>query len=189
MIFEENQIATITELSDAARRRSKELKESLGEAIRIEKFWTTLGEHMDRDWPLHVLSLMDENTELLTNLRKQSNDAIPHLVEIYKKVTTEAKEHRSRFPIELDNVFHEAGVEIDADSRHPKYYMRDKFFTLEINDKKQTARLSDMEGKLAEFLADVGAALEIFQKHDTRIFARKFNGKQFQLNKSVTISE
>ena len=36
-----------------------------------------------------------------------------------------------------------------------------------------------MEGKLAEFPADVGAAWEMFQKHDTRIFARKFNGKQF----------
>ena len=170
---------TVRDLKAGAARRSGDLRAALKEAEEEEKTWTSLLDYMNRDWPIHILHLINEKQAIFKRMRHESHPGVIHLEEVFRSAKDEAEQVRRRFPNRLDEACRAAKLEIDADSRHPKYYFQQKFFTLEVNDQKQQARLSDHEGKVAECPADIGAVVETVKKERDRIFGRKFESKIF----------
>lgn len=177
MTFSPESIGFARELSASRRQTATQLRTQAEEASHIEKVCTDLVIFLEKGWVIHVLHLLDKEKITLRGICKGSD--LSSLEEIYLKAKDEAEKTQRRFPSLLDQACREANLEINPESRHPRYYFDGMFFTLEINDQKKTARLSDYEGTLGELPCDVGAVVEAIQRERNRVFERKFNGKAF----------
>ena len=70
-------------------------------------------------------------------------------------------------------------LSLARDSRHPQYNFYEGFLRVEIDERRGQARLSDYEGRLDEFPADVGAVLDVVRREARRLFEREFDGNKF----------
>lgn len=163
----------------AAKERLKIIKTQLEEAARIEKNWDDFLRFTSRKWFMHTLDLLDKQVSTF----KKLGDEDPRVLSIIEKVRLISKEASDdlirRYPAYIEEAFRKANLPLDPESRHPRYGLKSRFFQLEIDEKKRTAKLSDNEGRLAELPADIDAIVETIQREYKRIFGRPFSGKQF----------
>jgi hypothetical protein len=179
MTFDNQTIDQIRDLSATARRRAEELKREAEESGKIEQEWAKLLEFTQKGWPAHILGLLEEKTAQLKRLRIDAFDIEGVINRIAQTAKEDLEIQRRRFPNLLEQACREEGLEIHRDSRHPRYYFNEKFFTLEINDQKKTARVSNHEGRLEGLPFDIGAIIEAIKRQQERLFNRKFNSKAF----------
>ena len=169
----------VTELWDSAKERARALKVQADDAARIEKVWEGLHSFMVKDWPLHILDLLDREVTLLKGLRSQAHPAIQALEGVYRDAKAQADAVKRRYPSYLEEACRSAGLALDSESRHPNYSLEQRFFQLKVDEQKWVATLSDHEGRLAALPADVGAVVEVLLRERKRIFGRPFNGPKF----------
>jgi len=163
-----------------AKQKAKILKAEADEAARVHRVWEDLFAFLSKDWPLHILALIEREAELLKKLRADGNAAIPALEDVYRSSKEQAEGLKRRFVNNLDEACKASSLPLDRDSsRHPRYTFEKGFIHLEIDDYKGVARLSDNETRLDEFPADIGAIVEAVQREQKRLFARPFDGKKF----------
>ena len=112
-------------------------------------------------------------------MRADDDTSVERLEELYRVATNQMAELQRRFPAHLEEACKGADVSLDRTSRHPRYTFVDGFFQLDIDDRRGTARLSDYEGRLDEFPADVEAAVEVVERERKRVFARTFDPNKF----------
>lgn len=167
------------DLLASAKQHARTLKADAEEAARIEKVWDDFLRFSSRGWPLHVLNLLERESPLLKKMRGDNDGAVRALEDAYRIAKEQAEAIQRRYPGYLEDAFRAAKLPLDSDSRHPRYSLERKFFQLEIDDQRRMARLSDHEGRLAEFPADVGAVVETVQRERNRIFERPFDGRKF----------
>jgi hypothetical protein len=177
--FPDRIIQTIADLSVEAERKAKSLQAEANEVARVQKMWDDLHSFLHKRWSLHVLDLMDRETILLKKLRAENHPAMPVLDEVYQAAKDEANTVRRRFPAYLEEACNSNKLPIDRESRHPRYSFERGFLKLEVDDRKGVARLTDHEGRLDEFPADIGAIVKVVQREHTRIFGRLFDGDKF----------
>jgi hypothetical protein len=178
--FSDTAIDAIRGLSATAKQEAKILKAKADEAARLQRVWEGFGEYVDKKWFLHVLAVIDTESETLRTMRAAAHPAIPALEEIYRCSKEQAESLRRRFVNNLDEACRVNQLPLDRDSsRHPRYTFENGFLQLEIDDYKGLARLSDNEGKIDEIPADIGAIVELVQREHKRLFARKFDGAKF----------
>jgi len=172
-------IDKVRELHAQAKADTQRLKAEAEAAAQDEKTWANIYNVLDKGWILHLLAWLEKEAPRLKKMRAENHPAIPAIEEAYRR----AKEERDRifrhFPSLLEEAFANSGLSIDPTSRHPKYTLESGFFRLEIDEKKQIARLSDYEGRLAEIPADVQAVVETVRREHQRLFGRKYNAKKF----------
>lgn len=174
------------ELIDSMRQRSAEAKETAAalkaqaeQAVQIETVWGDLLTFVDRDWPLHILSLLDKRSSLLKDMRLSARPGIPELEQLYRLTKEHSKAVLRRFPLDLEQACRAGNLPLDPESRHPRYTFDQRFLQLEIDEQKGMARLSDNEGTLVQLPADVPAIVEKLQAERKRICGRRFDGKKF----------
>ena len=170
----------LRELRNGAESEARDLKRREEEAAQVEAFWDNLVKYLDKHWPIHILHLLERESVLLGRIRTTANENATSVISaLSQNAQKNAAVLKRRFPDTLYQACQEDGLTIHRESRHPRYYFEDKFFTLEINDQRLLARLSDYEGRLDEFPADIGAIIETIQRERRRLFGRQFDGKQF----------
>lgn len=179
MLFEEAIRDVIREALATARARSQELRAQAEGAARIESVWRDLHNFLSREWPLHVLHLLDKEAPLLRQLRTDNHPIVPTLESAYRVAKSQADEVVRRFPAHFEEGCRNAGLNLDRESRHPRYSFSNKFLQLDVDDGRRTARLNDNEGKLAELPADVPAIVELVKREAARLFDRPFDGRKF----------
>ncbi len=172
-------IDAIRELTATARQRAKALKAEADEAARLQKVWEDLTSFIEKNWLLHTLDLLGKEAELLKKLRAENHPAIPALEAVYRSAKEQADLLHRNFIKSLDEACSASKIPLDRDSRHPRYTFEEGFIQLEIDDYKGLARLSDHEGRLDEFPADIGAIVEAGKREHARLFGRQFDGKKF----------
>lgn len=158
---------------------AKALKAEADAAARVEKVWETLHCFMVKDWPLHILDLLDREPSLLNGLRADGHPAIQAIEELYRDAKEHADAVKRRYPSYLEEACGSAGLALDPESRHPTYSLEQRFFQLKVDEHRWVARLSDHEGRLADLPADVGAVAEVILRERQRIFGRPFNDPKF----------
>lgn len=163
----------------SAKEHAKALQAEAHAAARVEKVWEGLHSFMVKNWPLHVLDLLDRESLLLKRLRAEGHPAIQAIEEVYHDAKEQADAVKRRYPSYLEEACRSAGLALDPESRHPTYSLEQRFFQLKVDERKWTARLSDHEGRLADLPADVGAVAERIVRERERIFGRPFNGPKF----------
>lgn len=179
MEFPSPVLDAVKDLLCAAKERAKVLRADADDASRVQRVYEELVRHISHGWPLHVLSLLEKEAPLLKGMWAQNHSAIPVLEEAIRVAKEKADVIQRRYPGYLEDACRATNLPLDTDSRHPCYSFERKFIQLNIDDQRRTARLSDHEGRLAEFPADVGAVIEAIQREHTRLFGRPFDGKKF----------
>jgi hypothetical protein len=179
MGFRPQVLDSVRDLLAAARERAKALKAETDAAARIEKVWEALLGFIGKEWPLHLLDLLDREVPLLKAMRSDGHPAIAAIEDAYREAQEQADTLKRRYPSHLEDACRSAGLSLDPESRHPGYSFEQRFFQLKIDEQKWTARLSNHEGRLAELPADVGAIVEVILRERNRLFGRPFNGSKF----------
>lgn len=179
MKFPSDVINAISREQSKAATESQRLKKEADEARRTARFWTTINELAAKGWSMHILDLVGKEQARLKKMRADEHPAIPAIEKAYRLAKEDKEKIMRRYPALIEKAAGEANLQIDKNSRHPKYIFANGFFKLEVNESKGTARLSDNEGKLAEHPANVDAVVETLQREYKRVFERKFNGKKF----------
>lgn len=169
----------ITDLLASAKERTKALKAEADAAASIEKFLERLNSFIQKDWPFHVLDLVDRESTKLKTLRSEGHPAIQAIEKIYRDAKEQADTIKLRYPGLLEEACRKNGLVLDTDCRHPNYSLKQWFFQLKVDEKKWIARLYDHEGRLAELPADVDAVAEVLLREQKRLFGRPFDGYKF----------
>lgn len=172
----ESLLKDIRNLSESATEKANKLKAEAKEADRVKKVLADIDSLLNKGWYLHILELMDKETSLLKKMRTEDHPAIPSLEKI---ANDQADILKRNFPDYLEKSWTDSNPSLDRTSRHPRYTFEGGFFQLDVDDKKGIAHLSDYEGKLDEFPADIGAVIDAVQREHKRIFGRTFDGKKF----------
>jgi hypothetical protein len=159
--------------------RAKKLKAQAEEAEHITHIWKDLITFINKDWPLHIVDILDRETPLFKKLLEANNPAIISLEEIYRMSKEKAEVQRRRFPVLFEKACKEIGLPIDHDSQHPKYTFFNYFFKLEIDERRGMASLGNYEGRLKDLPADISAIIEVIEIERKRIFERTYDGTRF----------
>lgn len=179
MEFPVEMIDKVRTLHAQAKEDAQRLKAEAEAAAQSERLWSELHGFLDKGWTLHLLALLEKEAPRLKKMRAEEHPAIPVIEDAYRRAAEERDRIFRRFPSLLEEAFSNSDLSIDRTSRHPKYTLESGFFSLDIDEKKQTARLSDHEGRLAEIPADVQAIVETVRRERQRLFDRKYNAKKF----------
>lgn len=157
---------------------TQELQKQIAETRTIEVFCSAFLKYIEKDWPIHLLHLIEKERKLIALLKERQD--LPFSIEEAEKESKESMMNTMRrFPLLIEESCKTHQLKIDTTSRHPKYTFNDGFFRLEIDEKKYKAKFSDTEGNLFEISADVDAIVELILKEKERIFGRKFDGNKF----------
>lgn len=177
-----NTLQQVRKLHAQAKEDSQRLRSEAEAAAKAEKTWADFQNFLDQGWALHLLDLLGREAPRLKKMRVENHPAIEAIDETSRIAEEERDRIFRRLPSLLQEAFADSGLPLDPTSRHPKYTLESGFFRLDIDEKKQTARLSDHEGRLAEIPADVQAIIGIARKERQRLFDRKFDAEQFLKN-------
>jgi hypothetical protein len=165
---------------EAAEQRVRDLQAQLDEAQRIQQAWKDVATYMEKGWPLHLLTVLrDPMMARLIPTAPQPEAVAAACTEAQTTASAQVQGLNRRFPMLLEQACDQAGIPIDPESRHPNYSLDQQFFQLSFNADKQTVRLSNVEGRLNDIPADIGAVTDAIQRERRRLFERPFNGAEF----------
>lgn len=170
---------SVKQLNSQLQENSNRLKVEAEEAQKMSVLISTLLSYLEKGWPMHFLNLADKEDKMLQKLRTDGFVQIQELEEAYRKAKEESDRLIRRYPSVFDEACKAARITLDANSPHPKYGIKNGFFRVEINESTRVAKLSDLEGKLAELPADVEAVVRRIRIEYTRVFDRRFHGPNF----------
>lgn len=172
-------IHAIRALVSRSRQHAEELRAQAGEAERIKSIWERLFSYVEQDWPLHIVDLMERESALLKELRARNDTMVPALEEIFQIAKSRTQGLHYLLPKQMEEASKAHDLPLDLESRHPRYSFDGGFFRVEIDDAKRIAKLSDNEGELARFPADIGAIVSRLLQERKRVLGRAFNGHAF----------
>ncbi|MEA2031950.1 MAG: hypothetical protein U9N55_10210 [candidate division Zixibacteria bacterium] len=179
MEFSQKILDQVRELHEVVKIEVQRLKSEADEAAKTERIWSQCRDYLSKGWSLHFIALIEREAPRLKKMRANNHPIIPMIEDTYHHAKKDSDLMIRRYPAFLEDSCKSAELELDSDSRHPKYRLEHGFFRLEVNEKKRTALLSDHEGRLANLPADVDAVVETIQRENKRIFGRPFNGSKF----------
>lgn len=170
---------SVKQLNGQLLENCNRLKAEAEEAQKMGVLISTLLSYIEKGWPMHFVNLADKEAKMLQKLRNDGVTQIQRLEEAYKHAKEESDRLMRRYPTVFDEACKAARITLDTNSPHPKYGIRNGFFKVEINESTRVAKISDLEGKLAELPADVEAVVEKIRIEYTRVFGRGFHGPNF----------
>jgi hypothetical protein len=176
--FPESIVTSLDELLTTMSRRVKALELQLAEASRQRQTLNDLGSFIRRVWPEHILNLLKKESQSFEKMCVDNPSASRAFEEIHQLALEKADTLRKRFPLHLEEACGANELPLDRESRDPRYSFEQGFFTLEVDPQTKKARLSDYEGRLDEFPADIGAIVEAVQREHKRVFGASFDGKK-----------
>ena len=162
-----------------ASQRQEKLQVELHQATEQHMAWQDLSHFLERGWPLHILSLLQDKGTLLQGLHTSTDESTTLLTDIRRVATAQAEVVRRRYPGLLEDACKRARLVIDPESRHPRYSFDGRFFYLDVDDRQGIARLRDNEGPLDKLPADIDAVIQAIQREHNRVFGRPFDGAKF----------
>ncbi len=177
-ISEECRLAVQQNLARAAQRTNA-VKAQLEQASRLQDFWERLIQYMEQDLCFHIAWWIEKEKALWDALPEGSPNIGKQLQEIAVAAKATCDTVKRRYPSLLEAACREANLPIDMESRHPRYTFEKGFFLLELNEVKGMAKLSDHEGRLELFPADIHTVIRMVQLHHQRVFGRNFDGPRF----------
>lgn len=163
----------------AARERTNALKMQLEEAVYVEKAWNDFLAFTSRGWSMHILDLLSKHAPIFERLRAENPHVSSAIDQARRLAQEEADSIIRRYPAYFEEACRETDLPLDSESRHPRYSLQNRFFQLDLDEKKRIARLSNHEGRLAELPADIPAVVQMIKGEHKRIFDRPFDGKKF----------
>jgi len=178
-LFSESISSMVGEQAARELNQMRRIEAQLAETRKRHQFLSELGTYLKKDWPQHVLALLNKESQAIKTIDADNQALNDALVSIRNAAMEKVAVLQRRFPAFLDEACKAANLPLDRESRDPQYTFEKGFFTLLIDYQKGRARLSDYEGRLHEFPSDIGAVVEHVQAEHKRVFGRQFDGQKF----------
>jgi hypothetical protein len=178
MTAREQLCKSLASFSNDVDRRLELARKQIAILEEEKIFWQRLAKYVEKEWHLSLVALIKGQPEYLTKRRETDNATIDDLGSLYQSSQAEAEKEFRRFPGKIEEAFRDVVPKIDRNSQHPRYYFGEGFFQLQVDDKRQTAKLSDNEGLLGEVSADPGAVVELVRQEYSRVFERPYEPRK-----------
>jgi len=173
---------TLSKINDIYKKRQDDLiqlRKSCEIAETHAKTWADLLEYINNDWSIHTQKQLDKILSEQAAYIQQDNRFIHEIQVLINKISDDTKKAMIHFPSLLDKECKASNIIIDKESRHPKYTFEKGFITLTVNEAKNTAKITDYEGTLAELPLDIAAVIEVIKTEYNRLFSREFDNMKF----------
>jgi hypothetical protein len=177
--YSEGILDVVCDLSNTAAHKARLLKAEAEKATHTRRAWEELTTFIERRWPLHILALIERESELVAQTAKENEAAGTALNELARASRERAEAVMRRFPSLMEEACARSQFPVDRDSRHPRYRFDGGFFQVDVDERKRSAKISDYEGQLHEMPADVEAVVEAVRGEHERVFGRKFDRDRF----------
>jgi len=177
--FPESLIAFTGEQAFKELQHKKNMETKLNEASSRQNFFAEINNYLKKNWVQHILALLNKESQLCKVISADNQSVKEALESIRNMAQEKAVELQKQFPAYLEKACEKNGLPLDKESRDPQYTFERGFFTLIIDHHKGRAKLSNYEGRLHEFPADVDAVVEYVQKEHKRVFGKQFDGQKF----------
>lgn len=162
--------------AQAEQQRAKKVLEAAETALRIGK---DLLKYHQKVWSAHFKHLVEHEADHFKEMHSKQPEAAQVIEALYLEAKKATMETLQDFPRSFETACAKAGLDIDRTSRHPRYRVCQAFIEVEVLESSQEVRISDREGNLDNMPCDIGAVLEAIQRHNERLFRRKFEAKSF----------
>jgi len=177
--FPDSILNMIGEQAARELNQMRRIEAQLAEARKRHQFLSELSTYLKKDWPQHVLALLNKESQTIKTIDADNQALNDALASIRNTAMEKVAVLQRRFPAFLDEACKAANLPLDRESRDPQYTFEKGFFTLLIDYQKGRAKLSDYEGRLHEFPSDVGAVIEYVLTEYKRVFGKPFDGQKF----------
>jgi len=177
--FPESLIAFTGEQAFKELQHKKSIELQLNEITNRQKFYAEINNYLKKNWVQHILVILKKEVQLCKRIIEDNPHAQETLESIRNIAQEKAIELKRQFPAYLQKACEQNGLPLDKESRDPQYTFEKGFFTLVIDHHEGRAKLSNYEGRLCEFPADVDAVIEYVRKEHKRIFGKSFDGQKF----------
>jgi hypothetical protein len=174
--FPDEMKSTAQDILHSAYVRQEKLEQTIREVKHFRDLLAKLVEFVSMGWPFHVLSLIENQGDVIGQRYELEPFWLRILEELRASAQEQVKNLRFWYPNYLEQACRELRLPLDMSSRHPKYTFEKGFFELTVH-RGRTATLSNTERKLAEFPADIGAVVAKLAVEHKRIFARSYDGR------------
>lgn len=172
-------VETLQRLRDEAKVELRHKKKSLEVAEATLQIREDLLEYYQKGWSAHLQWLIEHEADHFKELRSQQPKVAEVIEVLYLEAKAAAAESLRRFPALFEKACSEAGLHIDRASRHPRYRVCQSFIEVEVLESSREVRISDREGLLDKMPSDVIAVIQAIQRHNARLFERKFETHDF----------
>jgi len=177
--FPESLIVLTGEQAFKELQHKKNIELQLNEVSRRHNFLLEINNYLKKNWVQHILALFNKESQIYKAISADNQSLKEALESIRNMALEKVNELQRQFPAYLEKACDKNGLPLDKESRDPQYTFEKGFFTLVIDHRKGWAKLSNYEGRLCEFPADVDAVVEYVQKEHKRVFGRPFDGQKF----------
>ena len=143
MIINADSLASIKRLNCELQDESKRLKAETEIALKSSTLISNILMYIEKGWPMHLLNLADKETKLLEELSLQRPAQMINIKKAYAKAKDDSSRLIRRYPSVFDEACKAARITLDANSRHPKYGIKNGFFRAEIIVSKHIAKISN----------------------------------------------
>ena len=157
------------------RLRKRLLEKAEAELRNIDQFISSY----ERGWPAHLQWIHDQQHDHFSALGRQDPEIAKVIEALADRAKRNAMDSLKRFPGDFEKECAQAGIDVDRTSRHPRYRVCQGFIEVEVAEGSLEVRIGDREGPLEKIPCDVGAVVEAIQRHNRRLFGRKFDSKTF----------
>jgi hypothetical protein len=169
----------IKQCVEAAQEHAKQLRQQADDATKAAGIWSRLLESRDRGLWFRLRALIDEERVFFHRLRESGDPVVVPLEKLYKEAKEQTEDLLHSLPRDIEKLAERENLALDRSSRHPKYTFKDGFITLQIDEAKRIAKISNYEVKVSEIPADIATIGEVLKSEETRLFSRKFDGARF----------
>jgi len=175
----EHCVQEIRSLAATAKHTAERLKKETDEAVRRQCFWDKVLEYVQNDWHFHLMDLVRREGALAASQTESKPVPVAALDSLVERANREAEVIKRRFPKLFDDFCQDANLPLDRTSAHPRYTLEDQFILVEIDERRNAARVSDRESQLAQLPMDIPAIVEVLKREHSRLFGREFNASRF----------
>lgn len=169
----------IKQCAEAAQEKAKQLKQQADDAAKAAGIWSRLLECRDQGLWFCLRTLIEDERVFFHRLRESADPVVESLEKLYKEAKEQTEDLLLSLPRDIEKLAEREGLALDRSSRHPKYTLKEGFITLQIDEAKRVAKISNYEVKITEVPADIGLIGEVLKSEEKRLFARKFDGAKF----------
>jgi len=169
-------LTTVHEYLLEAQSRTKQIQDHMKEAQLLERFWQRLYPNYLNGEYAAALKVLMEHENAIPLLHHNQARLIKELrSECQEAAADTAKTFVRNFP----DAVRDAGIDIDSESRDPKYFFKQGFIEVAINDRTYTAKITPRDGKPIELGLDIEPVVKELNKEIKRLFERPFNANTF----------
>ena len=154
-----DRLRLLEELTEDARAKSETDRRLSDESKKRYDSYSRLLELLQHGQP----------AALVTTFEKDFSHTID-LYSLYVDAKEKATKNAGAFSRLFPEACHNAHIKLDDTSRHPEYYVRERFIKISVNARQLKAQVANREARPVSMSTDIGPLVAYLQKEISRIF-------------------